>query len=68
MHISVPSRKVVNACNVCCSEVELRTIVVEEWCMTATLVFSKNVNLRNFVAGYGTRFIKNLTSLDPSVP
>ena len=37
--------KVDNTCNVCCSEVELWTIVVEEWCMTATLVFSQNVNL-----------------------
>ena len=59
-------RKLANACNVCCSEVELRTIVVEERCMTAALVFSKNVNLscEFLVAGYGTRFNKTLTSLD----
>ena len=59
-------RKLANACNVCCSEVELRTIVVKERCMTTTLVFSKNINLscEFLVAGYGTRFNKTLTSLD----
>ena len=41
-----------NTCYVSCSEVELRTIVVEERCMTAALVFSKNVNLScEFLAG-----------------
>ena len=39
------SREFANACNVSCSEVELRTIVVEERCMTAALVFCQNVNL-----------------------
>ena len=59
-------RKLANACNVCCSEVELRTIVVEERCMTAALVFSKNVNLscEFLVALYRTRFNKALSSLD----
>ena len=63
-------RKLANACNVCCSEVELRTIVVEERCMTTTLVFSKNVNLscEFLVAGYGTRFNKTLTSLTKLLP
>ena len=39
------SREFANACNVSCSEVELRTIVVEERCMTATLIFCQYVNL-----------------------
>ena len=39
--------------NVSCSEIELRTIVVEERCMTAAFIFLKNVNLSGelFVAG-----------------
>ena len=39
------SWKVTYTCNVCCSEVELWTIIVEEWCMTTTLVLCQNVNL-----------------------
>ena len=60
------SREFANACNVSCSEVELRTIVVEERCMTATLVFCQNVNLscKFLMALYRTRFYKTLTSLD----
>ena len=38
-------RKLDNACNVCCSEVELRTITSYEGLMTATLFLCKNVNL-----------------------
>ena len=45
MHISVPSGRLHNTSYVCCSEVELRTIVVEERSMTATLIFGQNVNL-----------------------
>src|SRR5699024_7603883 len=30
-------RKFANTCYVCCSEVELWTVVVEEWSMTSTL-------------------------------
>ena len=60
------SREFANACNVSCSEVELRTIVVEERCMTAALVFCQNVNLscKFLMALYRTRFYKTLTSLD----
>ena len=62
------SREFANACNVSCSEVELRTIVVEERCMTAALVFCQNVNLscKFLMALYRTRFYKTLTSLDIS--
>ena len=62
------SREFANACNVSCSEVELRTIVVEERCMTAALVFCQNVNLscEFLMALYRTRFYKTLTSLDIS--
>ena len=34
-----------NACNVSCSEVELWSVVVEEWSMTAALFLLQNVNL-----------------------
>ena len=66
-HLST-SREFANACNVSCSEVELRTIVVEERCMTAALVFCQNVNLscEFLMALYRTRFYKTLTSLDIS--
>src|SRR5699024_10943753 len=59
-------RKSDHTCNVCCSEVELRTIVVEERCMTATLVLCQNVYLSGKfgVAGNGSRFSKNLSSFD----
>src|SRR5689334_20864917 len=30
--------------NVCCTEVELRTVFVEEWSMTATFFFAQHVN------------------------
>ena len=39
------SRQVANTSNVSCTEVELRSVVVEERCMTATLVLCQNVNL-----------------------
>ena len=45
MHISVPSGRLHNTCYVSCSEVELRTIVVEERSMTSTFIFCQNVNL-----------------------
>ena len=38
-------RKVANACYVGCSEVELRTIVVEEWSMTSTFVLCQYIHL-----------------------
>lgn len=37
--------QIANASNVSCSEVELWTIVVEEWSMTSTLVFCQYINL-----------------------
>ena len=39
------SWKVTYTSYISCSEVELWTIVVEEWCMTTTLVLCQNVNL-----------------------
>ena len=55
-----------NACNVCCSEVELRTIVVEERSMTATLVLSQYVNLTTELCVGMNRagLSKNLATLD----
>lgn len=38
-------RKLDNAGNISCSEIELRTVSGYEWLMTATLFLSKNVNL-----------------------
>ena len=66
MHISVPSGRLANASNVSCSEVELRTIVVEERSMTATLIFGQNVNLSGEfgMAGNSARFSKNLSTND----
>ena len=59
-------RKLANTCYVCCSEVELRTVVVEERCMTATLIFCQNVNLacEFCMACNCARFDENLTSFD----
>ena len=59
-------RKFANTCYVCCSEVELRTVVVEEWSMTSTFIFCQNVNLscKFVVACYRTWFTKNLSSFD----
>ena len=39
-------RKRDHAGDVRCSEVELRSVVVEERCMTAALILGQNVNLR----------------------
>ena len=60
------SWKFTNTCNVCCSEVELWTIVVKEWCMTTTFILSKNVYLRCklLMRCYAARSAKNLTSFD----
>ena len=73
-HLDVISRhahlcslwKVANTCYVCCSEIELRTIVVEEWCMTATFIFCQNVNLscEFCMACKCSWFSKNLSTLD----
>ena len=62
------SRELANAGYVSCSEVELRTIVVEERGMTTTLVFGQNVNLcgKLVVAFYGCRLTQNLSTLDLS--
>lgn len=59
-------RKFANTCYVCCSEVELRTVVVEEWSMTSTFIFCQNVNLscKFVMACYRTWFAKNLSSFD----
>ena len=55
-----------NAGNVSCSEVELWTVVVEERCMTATLVLGQNVNLSGklVVALYRTWLAQTLSTLD----
>ena len=55
-----------NAGNVSCSEVELRSVVVEERCMTATLILGQNVNLSGEfrVAGNGAGFSQNLSTFD----
>ena len=60
------SRKLANAGNVGCSEVELRTIVVEERSMTAALILGQNVHLSGelLMALYGTALNKPLSSLD----
>ena len=62
------SRQLANAGNVGGSEVELRTIVVEERSMTAALVLGQNVNLSGklLVALNGAGFAQTLTSLDLS--
>ena len=59
-------RQLANAGNVGCSEVELRTIVVEERSMTAALVFGQDVNLSRelLMALYRTGFAEALSSLD----
>ncbi len=46
-------RQVANAGTVCCSEIELRTIVVEERCMTTTFILGQYVylSLELLVAG-----------------
>ena len=64
-HLS-SSRKLAYAGNVSCSEVELRTVVVEERSVTTTLVLGQNVHLSGelVMALYGTGFNKALTSLD----
>ena len=61
-------RKHADTCYVSCSEVELRTIVVEERSMTSTFIFGQNVYLSGkfVVAGYRTWFTQNLTSFDLS--
>ena len=60
------SRQLANAGNVGSSEVELRTIVVEERSMTAALVLGQNVNLSGelVMALNRTRFSQNLSALD----
>src|SRR5699024_5279366 len=59
-------RKLADTCYLCCSEVELRTIIVEERCMTATLILCQDVNLacEFFMAFYCTRFDQTLSSFD----
>src|SRR5699024_9812712 len=59
-------RKSDNAGNVSCTEVELRSVVVEERSMTATLVLGQNVYLSGKlgVAGNAARLNDNLTSFD----
>ncbi len=61
-------RKRDNAGNISSSEIELRTIVIEERGMTTTLILGQNVNLRGelCVAGNGAGFCNNLALLDIS--
>ena len=55
-----------NAGYVSCSEVELRTIIVEERCMTSTLILGQYVYLscKLGMALNGTGFAENLSSFD----
>ena len=57
-----------NAGNVCCSEIELRTIVIEERGMTATFILGQNVNLSGklLVAGNCAGLSNDLASFDSS--
>ena len=61
-------RKLANAGNVSCSEIELRTIVVEERSVTSTFILVKNVNLcgKLLVASNSARLSYNLSTLDIS--
>src|SRR5699024_6079545 len=54
------------ACYVCCTEVELRSVVVEERSMTSTFIFCQNVYLSGefCMACDRTWFSKNLSSFD----
>ncbi len=56
------------ASNVSCSEEELRSVVVEEWGMTATFVLFQNVNLAMEFGVWmdGTWFAEYLTTFDVS--
>ena len=45
MHISVPSGKLKIACYVCCSEIELRSVSVEEWCVSSAFFLLQYVYL-----------------------
>ena len=60
------SRQLANAGNVGCSEVELRTIVVEERSMTAALVLGQYVHLSGelVMAMNGAGLAQTLSSLD----
>ena len=55
-----------NTGNVSCSEIELRTIVVEERGMTAAFIFGQDVDLSGefLVAGNGAGLCNNLATLD----
>ena len=66
MHISVPAGSSHNAGNVSCTEVELRSVVVEERSMTAAFILGQNVNLSGefVVAGNSAGFSQNLSSFD----
>ncbi len=59
-------RKSDNASDVSCSEIELRSVVVEERCMTAAFILGQNVNLSGelVVAGNRTRLSNNLSTDD----
>src|SRR5690554_2941944 len=52
--------------HVCRTEVELRTIAIEEWCMTTTFVLAQNVDLSSELSVRldGTNLGQNLTTLD----
>jgi len=55
-----------NACNVRCTEIELRTIVIEERSVATALVLGKDVDLTAELGKglNGTGFSKNLTAFD----
>src|SRR5688572_23835955 len=59
-------RKCCNTCHVSCTEVELRTVSVEEWRMTATLVLREDIHFCREVRMRcdGTGLCQNLTTLE----
>src|SRR5699024_12622648 len=59
-------RKVNNTSYVSCTEVELRPVVVEEWSVTSTFFFWKNINFsfEDGVWSDGSRFSMYLSTLD----
>src|SRR5690606_33342561 len=54
------------ACYVCCTEVELRTVALEEWCVTTAFFFGQNVHLSRELCVWLDRtwLGQNLTTLN----
>src|SRR5690606_7294811 len=53
-------------CNVSSSEIKLRTVTIEEWCVTTAFIFTQYINFtfEVFVWVYGAGFANYHTSLD----